>query len=143
MIISNRMEIDVAIAGAVISIAVYLFVRKQMRYKPVPWRKVLKKLPRGFQYAGVLVWETAKANFSVLRIVFKRSIEIKPRLIYFHTDLKTNAAQVVLANSITLTPGTITAELDNGLFCVHCLDGGMDEGIDESVFVKLLRKFEE
>ena len=113
-----------------------------MAYKPFPWRKTLRKLLLGFRYAGILIFETAKANAAVLKIVFSKSISIKPRLVYVRIDLKSNAAQVVLANSITLTPGTITAELDEGYYCIHCLDVGMDDGIDDSIFVRELRKFE-
>ncbi|MBQ8547563.1 MAG: Na+/H+ antiporter subunit E, partial [Lachnospiraceae bacterium] len=56
--------------------------------------------------------------------------------------LKTDLARTVLANSITLTPGTITVELTEDEFKVHCLDKEMAEGIEDSVFVRLLLKME-
>ena len=48
----------------------------------------------------------------------------------------------MLANSITLTPGTITVDLKDGEYLVHCYDKSMGDGIDESGFVTLLRKLE-
>ena len=48
----------------------------------------------------------------------------------------------MLANSITLTPGTITIKLEGSELVVHALDVELVEGIDESVFVKMLRKME-
>ena len=143
LIISARLDLEVVIFGAVISTVVYLFVRSQMHYKPVSFKRFYFNILRGFKYAGILVWETAKASVAVLRIVFSRSINIKPRLIFFKPNLNADTSRVVLANSITLTPGTITAEIHDGVFCIHCLDEGMDEGIDDSVFIKMLRKFEE
>jgi multicomponent Na+:H+ antiporter subunit E len=50
---------------------------------------------------------------------------------------------VILANSITLTPGTITVSLTDDHLLVHCLDKSLAEGMDDSVFVRLLQKMEE
>ena len=60
-----------------------------------------------------------------------------------HTDLKTETARVILANSITLTPGTITVSLTEQELLVHCLDKTLAEGMEDSSFVKLLKKLEE
>lgn len=51
-------------------------------------------------------------------------------------------AKVILANSITLTPGTITVSVEGDVFCVHCLDKELAEGIENSVFVQLLERME-
>ena len=143
LIISARLDAETGVFGAIISTLVYLFVRSHMHYKAASVGKILFNLLRGFKYAGILVWETAKASVGVLRIVYSRSISIRPQLIFFRPNLKTNTAKVVLANSITLTPGTITAEIDNGLYCIHCLDKEIGDGIDDSTFIRQLLKFEE
>ena len=137
-----RLSTEIAVMGVIISIAVYWFACSHMRYKPATDLKLLRNMLLGIRYAFILVWETSKANAAVFRIVFGRTIEIEPRLIYFRTKLRTNVAQVALANSMTLTPGTITVALNDGLFCVHCLSGKMAEGIEDSVFVRELLKFE-
>ena len=49
----------------------------------------------------------------------------------------------MLANAITLTPGTITVTLEGSEYTVHCLDESMAEGIQDSEFVKYILKFEE
>jgi multicomponent Na+:H+ antiporter subunit E len=49
---------------------------------------------------------------------------------------------VLLANSITLTPGTITVSVHGDEFCVHALDSSLAEGIEEGGFVHILRKME-
>ena len=46
------------------------------------------------------------------------------------------------ANSITLTPGTITVSLSDDEYVVHCLDKELAQGIDSSVFVELLKRIE-
>ena len=138
-----RLSIEVAIIGLLISIAVYKFACSHMRYKPATDIKILRKLLLGLCYVLILVRETAKANASVFRIVFKRVIEVEPRLVYFRTKLKTNVARVALANSITLTPGTITVALNDDLFCVYCMNSKIAEGIENSTFSQQLQKFEE
>ena len=50
---------------------------------------------------------------------------------------------MLLANSITLTPGTITVSVEGNRFCVHCLDWELADGVEDSVFVELLKEMEE
>jgi multicomponent Na+:H+ antiporter subunit E len=56
----------------------------------------------------------------------------------FQADMKTSMGQALLANAITLTPGTITVSLENTEYVVHCLDESLAEGMDTSVFVEML-----
>jgi len=137
-----RLSLDVVVAGILISTAVYQFARSYIRLEPVTDLNVLFNLLRGIRYAFTLVWETAKANIAMLRIVFSPTIKIEPCIYYFRTNLKTNAARVALANSITLTPGTITVALNDDLFCVHCLHTKDTEKVKDSVFARQLQKFE-
>ena len=61
---------------------------------------------------------------------------------YFTSGLQTGAAKVILADSITLTPGTITVSVEGDRFCVHCLDWEFAEGMEASVFVTYLEEME-
>ena len=63
-----------------------------------------------------------------------------PVIIEFHSGFDTQLQNVLLANSITLTPGTITLFQEGDHFAVHCLRREFGEGIEESSFVRLLRK---
>ena len=80
----------------------------------------------------------------VIKIIFSpKKAEIQPALVRFHTDLKSEASLVALANSITLTPGTYTVELENGEYVVQARDREkFGEGLEDSVFVKQLRRLE-
>ena len=143
LVFSLKINSEIVITGTVLSVVVYWFACRHMRYKPATDRKLLSNLLRGLRYAAVLIYEFAKANAVMLRIVFSRKIEVKPQLKFFRTNLRTNSARVVFANSITLTPGTITVALNDDVLCVHCLNPEMAEGIEDSVFVRQLRRFEE
>ena len=79
----------------------------------------------------------------VLKIIFSPDVQAEPAFVYFDTDLKTGTAKMLLANSITLTPGTITVSVEGNRFCVHCLDRELADGVEDSVFVELLKEMEE
>lgn len=138
-----KMNLEIMAVGALISVGVHWFVRTHMQKTPEDGPRLPVKFSHGLRYALILVWEVVKANAAVFRIIVSRTIVVEPCLVYFRTDLMTNAARVALANSITLTPGTITVDLTEGLFCVHCLDKSMAVDLNESVFVKQLRVMEQ
>lgn len=72
-------------------------------------------------YIPWLIWAIVKANLSVARCILSPSLPISPRLIHFRPGQKTDTARVVYANSITLTPGTVTCDADDDEFVVHAL----------------------
>ncbi|MDL2228836.1 Na+/H+ antiporter subunit E [Treponema sp. OttesenSCG-928-L16] len=73
----------------------------------------------GLFFILLLPFEMYKASFRVLRAVFTGGIS--PRVVHFRSRLKSDLARVVLAHSITFTPGTITMELDEDHYIVHWL----------------------
>ena len=56
--------------------------------------------------------------------------------------IDSDTGRVFLANCITLTPGTITGSLKDGEYLVHCLDREMAVGLEDSSFVKKIRRWE-
>jgi multicomponent Na+:H+ antiporter subunit E len=75
-------------------------------------------------------------------MIMSSRYDIEPAIVSFDTDFKTDSARVMMANSITLTPGTITVSVEGDRFTVHCLDKSLAEGIKDSVFVRMLHEFE-
>ncbi|MGL6200327.1 MAG: Na+/H+ antiporter subunit E [Lachnospiraceae bacterium] len=143
IIFNGRFTIEILLFGIVIAAMFYCFICKFMGYKMETDLKILKNLFPGIHYIFVLIFEVILANIAVVRLVLTPRIEIKPVLVRFKTDLKSDQAKAVLANSITLTPGTITCDLEpDGTFLVHCLDRQMAVGMDDSKFVQLLRRME-
>ena len=67
-----------------------------------------------FVYCFILINEIIKANLTMIHYLLSPQILPEPALVRFHTDLKTRTAQVLLANSIIMTPGTITEEKQDG-----------------------------
>lgn len=84
-------------------------------------------------YVAWLLREIVVANIDIAKIVLKRDMPIDPALISFDSALRTDLARVMLGNSITLTPGTLTVEIDGNRFLVHGIsaDGATGPAIDE------------
>lgn len=143
-IFNGRVTLEVALFGIVICGWLYWFICKYMGYSFQREKVLVKKIPLYLKYAFVLLWEIFKANVDVIKIIFSpKKAEIQPALVRFHTDLKSEASLVALANSITLTPGTYTVELENGEYVVQALEREkFGEGLEDSVFVKQLRRLE-
>ena len=142
LVFNGKVTTEIVLFGIVLSVAVYLFCWKFLEYSPKRELLALRLLPQGIGYFFVLVWEVIKANCTAISLIVSPKYEVEPVLVTFRTELKTDLARTVLANSITLTPGTITVELTEDEFKVHCLDKEMAEGMEDSVFVRLLLKME-
>lgn len=103
----------------------------------------LTKVWKLIKYIGLLIYEVILANIDMIKIVLSPDInDLKPALGYFKVDLKNDFSKMALANSITLTPGTITVFVNDEHYMVHALDESMLEGISSSSFVERLEEFE-
>lgn len=143
LILNGRITVEICIFGIVISAALFYFICRFMDYSVKKELLLFRLLPLLVQYFWVLVKEIVKANVCVLRIILSPELQPEPALVYFDTDLRSGLSKVMLADSITLTPGTITVSLEGNRYCIHCLDRELAEGMEESVFVELLKKMEE
>lgn len=141
LILSCKITFEIVVFGVFISIAVFAF---SFAYLGWTWKREMnlyKLLPFIAAYIAVLEYEILKANFAVIPYIFGKK---KPDGVIMHFDsgLKSQMANAVLANSITMTPGTITLNNKGASFTIHCLHSAMADGMDSSVFVKLLAKME-
>ena len=142
VIMNGRITLEVVLFGLAIATLMFAFICKFMDYsiKKEVW--LFKNFFLLLWYLIVLIVEILKANFAVVKMIFSVKYQIEPALVTFKSPLKTGFANFLLANSITLTPGTITVSSENGEFMVHCLDKDLAVGMDDSIFVHLLKKLE-
>ena len=78
-------------------------------------------IPGLLRYVPWLLWAIVKANIDVVRRILHPRLPIAPRVIRVAASQKTHLGQVMYANSITLTPGTVAIETDEGTIDVHAL----------------------
>ena len=142
ILLNGQFTWEIVCFGIVIAGVMYAFVCKFLDYSLEKDILLFRKMPYILAYILILIWEIIKANVDTIHLALSIRNEIDPVVVRFRTDLKSKAAKVVLANSITLTPGTITVDLEGDELIIHALDAELVEGIDESIFVRLLRKME-
>jgi len=85
------------------------------------------KLYRLFYYLPFLVWEIISSSLKVAYLIVHPQMPIKVGIIRFHTNLPNMTAKVFLANSITLTPGTVTLQIEGDELIIHSLTNDKDD----------------
>ena len=97
------------------------------------------------QYLPWITWEVVKANLHVFKLAMTKEgyEEMSPRVVTFKTYLKTDFAKFVLANSITLTPGTITMLIRGDVFHIHTMSQFLeDDLLTGGIEIKVAEVFE-
>ena len=136
LLLSGHFEPFLIAMGAASAIAVVLFSRRM---------RVIdhEGHPIGLCLQALLYWpwlakEIVKSAFTVSRIILDPRLPISPTMVRFKPSQRSVVGLVTHANSITLTPGTITVEAEGGEFLVHGLtktsaDGCVDSEMDQRV----------
>lgn len=100
-------------------------------------------LHRLIGYAIWVVKEMILANVDVIKATWKKNLPIEPELLHFYVSMDNPVALSLLANSITLTPGTITLNVSrDNIYEIHALTPGAAEGIRSgSMAIKVAKLF--
>ena len=119
LLLSGHYTPFLVLAGAGSAVAVVWIAR---RMEVVDREGVPIHLWRGvFSYWPWLGWEIVKSSFTVARIILSPRLRVSPTLVRFKPSQRSAVGLVTHANSITLTPGTLTVEARRGEFVVHGL----------------------
>lgn len=94
-------------------------------------------------YCLSLIWQIVLANLQLARIVLHPRLPIQPGIVRFNPGLKTDLSKTLLANSITLTPGTLTIDIQGDEFTVHSLTLASAQQVVEWRLIHWLRQMEE
>ncbi|MBI2865759.1 MAG: Na+/H+ antiporter subunit E [Chloroflexi bacterium] len=126
LMLSGRYATPYLVMGVLSVVVVWLLNRDVFRPQPVSERRgttraVLVTGWRWLAYGSWLLYSIVVANIQVAYLVLHPRMPIAPVLLRFKVPWLRRTAQVVLANSITLTPGTVTVELRDGQYTVHTL----------------------
>lgn len=143
VIFNGKLNLEITLFGLVIAGLMYCFLVKFLDYKPSTDKLLAKRGLFILYYCLVLFKEIILANVAVLKKLVTERYDVEPIMVEFDAPLQSKFARVLLANSITLTPGTITVSLKENHLQVHCLDKEFGVGIDQSIFVRLLQQMEE
>ncbi|MBM4298750.1 MAG: cation:proton antiporter [Deltaproteobacteria bacterium] len=128
VVLSGRFEAKYLLIGACAAAGVTFLTRDLARpdgapagKSPLDFRAFIAATGRFFSYSLWLLWSIVQSNVEVAYLVLHPKLPIRPGLLSLRTKLRNRTGQIILANSITLTPGTITVDLDDGVYSVHAL----------------------
>lgn len=140
MAFTTSLDIAEIIAGLFISFVISIFTYKIFTdigfkvFSPIKLFYILK-------YLVVFIIELVKSNIDVARIVINPKLPINPGIVELESKLSSNFARMVLANSITLTPGTLTVDIIENKMFIHWL---YVKGTDsETTYNEIAKKFED
>jgi len=118
IMLEGSLSADVLIVGAVASALITFLVRDglsiltEARFTPA-------SVIATFQYFAFFAKELVKSNVHIAAVVLDPALPVRPGIVKVHTRLKSRMGRLLLANSITLTPGTLTVEIEDEWFYVH------------------------
>jgi multicomponent Na+:H+ antiporter subunit E len=126
VMLQGSLAFDVLLVGSLISATIAFFYRDGLSFF-TEFRPAKRAIIAGFKYYGYFFKELFKSNIKLAVIVLSPSLPIKPGIVKVRTRLKTKMGRLMLANSITLTPGTLTVELDGEWIYVHWVTTEADD----------------
>ena len=118
LMLQGSLASDVLIVGSLVSFAIALLYRDGLSFF-TEFRATPQAFIAGFRYYGYFFKELVISNFKLAAIVVSPSLPINPGIVKVRTKLKSRMGRLMLANSITLTPGTLTVELEGEWIYVH------------------------
>jgi multicomponent Na+:H+ antiporter subunit E len=118
------------VIGFLIS-GVIIYIFRQLFFSP----RYFRKTALGVTLALVFIKELIKSNIAVLRVVMSPQLRVRSGVIALPTELTSDLALTVLANMITLTPGTLTLDIspDRRYLFVHTLNLDDPEDVKQEI----------
>lgn len=101
----------------------------------ISFRKIIGKIPKLIRFFYILFIEIIKANIMVAKIILQPKMDIKPGIIAVPIRTKTDMGITAIANTITLTPGTLTIDVSDNkeVLYVHAIDASDPQGLCDSI----------
>ena len=141
LLLNGQVTMERLLFGVGISLLLYCFMVRVLDWNAKREALFWRALPIFLLYLLNLVRETAIASFTVARLALTPGAHPEPVLVEFHSGIDGDWLNVLLANSITLTPGTITIFQEHDRFLIHSLRTEYAAGIENCSFIRLLRRF--
>lgn len=95
------------------------------------------------RYVGWLVWQVVLSNLAVARRIWDPALPIQPVWKKIDVSVKTPLFKTIYANSITLTPGTVTTDVGEDYFVVHALNGADIDGLQGGEMERRIKQMED
>jgi multicomponent Na+:H+ antiporter subunit E len=121
LIANGTLATDTVLTGVVVTAAIALVFAAYSRvYSVIRWSP--RVIYNYLLYLGVFLYELVRANLNVMRYVYSPHIDIHPGIVEIRTSLQSPIGRLALANSITLTPGTLVVDMQGDSLYIHWIN---------------------
>ncbi len=142
VILSQRFTLEIALIGGG-AVALIMTYSKSLLFSPEETTLFnVKKIAFFIKFIFIMLVEIFKSNWQVAKIVLSPSLPISPSFVKVHKTFEKDFDKVIFGNSVTLTPGTLTVDIDEEGFLVHALTKEAAEGLEDSIIEKSVRILE-
>ena len=139
LVMNGRITLELVIFGVLLAGLVTLFAVKVIGYSIEKEKTIYHNIPIYLHYVVNLISEIIKSTIAVMGVILSGE-KPDPVIIEFDSGLDSRFKNVLLANSITLTPGTYTLFVTGDRFVVHCLKEEYSVGMGDASFIRILRR---
>jgi multicomponent Na+:H+ antiporter subunit E len=142
MLLGWPLDLQHALAGVFAAAFAAFLTGDMFSRRPHHFGHIARYLWFGY-YVPLFLWECLKANIDVALIVLNPKLPINPGIVKIKTNLKSDTALTFLANSITLTPGTLCVDIEpeKGILYIHWIDVKSEDSVKAAQLIA--GKFEE
>lgn len=142
-ILSFRIDLTIAIIGCVVSTMIVLFNYDLVFNNTETTKLTFRMIGKFFVLLAVLIFNIVKSNIEVARIVLSKKMPIDPGFVTIKNPLKKELNQALFGNAITLTPGTLTVDMNDEEIVIHGLVKEHVKHLDGSSLEKAFMALEE
>ena len=134
VVLTNSIEIADTVVGIMLSVGITLIYLNMFEHKEFEFINPLWLVV----YIFILIKNIIKANIYLTKILARKELNLTPAIVAVPTELKSDWKKLLLANSITLTPGTLTLDIKDNMLFIHIIE--YENGSDKSL---ITREFED
>jgi multicomponent Na+:H+ antiporter subunit E len=139
LLLAPQFELSSLLLGMFISLIIVIFTREKSETRITNLGQIIVA---HVKFYWVLLVEILKANIDVAKIVLSKEMSIQPHYLNYQPHLKSAYASVLLANAITLTPGTLSVHLDEEGYVIHALTNSAAEGLVGSSLERVAKEID-
>ncbi|WP_051569154.1 Na+/H+ antiporter subunit E [Alkaliphilus transvaalensis] len=143
LILSPALSLETVVLGLIASLGVVIFNLDLSFDENETSFYSIKGIIKLISFIGILLIEIVKANIGVAKIVLSPKMPISPTFVKVPLTLKKEMNRVLYANSITLTPGTLSVDINEDEILVHALTQEYADGMKGNILEKYITRLEE
>lgn len=136
IVIDGKLTVESVLIGSIAAFAVMILNKDLFFNETEGGPLTFKYILRYTVMIGVLLVEIVKANIAVAKIVLSKDMPIEPMFIKIPASPKKKLHKMIYGNLITLTPGTLTVDEEQGEFVIHAIDRSAAEGLKGNTLEK-------